>query len=111
VVVDRVNESSPFYTVIQPTHLLLKCEINGTTIEFGNKNNQRTPGVLLYYPVNTPVTIYYKKINDDQVYQQVVTLNKTYANVSNALDGPLQTGFREKIDSEKTITIDMNTIE
>jgi hypothetical protein len=57
------------------------------------------------------VTIYYKKINDDQVYQQVVTLNKTYANVSNALDGPLQTGFREKIDSEKTITIDMNTIE
>jgi S1-C subfamily serine protease len=109
VVVDRVNESSPFYAVIQPTHLLLKCEINGTTIEFGNKNNQRTPGVLLYYPVNTQVTIYYKILNDAQVYQQVVTLNKTYANVSNELDGPLQTGFREKIDST-TITNVMTAI-
>ena len=63
----------------------------------------------MYYPVNTPVTIYYKKLNDAQVYQQVVTLNKTYANVSNELDGPLQTGFREKIDST-TITNGMTAI-
>ena len=111
VVIERINESSPFYNIIQPNQLLLKCVINGTTIEFGNKNNQRTPGVLLYYPVNTQVTIYYKIMNDVQVYQQVVTLNKTYANVSNVLDGPLQTGFREKIDSGKTITNDMHAIE
>ena len=72
--------------------MLLKCVINGTTIEFGNKNNQRTPGVLLFYPVNTQVTIYYKDGFNDQINQQVVTLNKTYANVPANLDGPLQTG-------------------
>jgi hypothetical protein len=73
--------------------LLLKCVINGTTIEFGNKLNQRTPGVLLYYPINTQVTIYYKDGFNDQINQQVVTLNKTYANVPANLDGFLQTGY------------------
>jgi hypothetical protein len=111
VVISRINASSPFYNLIQPDSLLLKCEINGTTIEFGNKNNQRTPGVLLYYPVNTQVIIYYKMMNDNQVYQQLITLNKTYADVSNVLDGPLQSGFREKIENRIRITNTMTAIE
>lgn len=89
----RINESSPFFTILPEWSLLLKCVVDGTTIEFGNQNNQRSLGALLYYPVNTQVTIYYRKVYDDQVYQQVVTLNKTYADVSEILDGPLQTGY------------------
>ena len=71
--------------------------VQGATIEFGNKNNQRTPGILLYYPVGTNIKIYYKKFFDETVYEANVVLDKTYANVSNLLDGPLQSGYKEHI--------------
>jgi hypothetical protein len=49
--------------------------------------------VLLYYPKNTQVTIYFKHEMNDQINQQVVTLSKTYADVPANLDGFMQTGY------------------
>jgi len=88
VYIDFVAELSPFNGILSVGDLLLSC----TTIEFGNKENQRTPGILLYYPLNTVITIKYVKNNTTTILTSNVTLNKTYSNVSNLLDGPLQTG-------------------
>lgn len=101
VIMYDINSLSPFFGILNKNNLLLKCIVNNTTIEFGNKNNQRTPGVLLYYPVGTTITIYYKKLNDNTVYTTNVQLNKTYANVPNTLDGPLQSGFSQNDDTRK----------
>jgi len=103
VVIYRINTLSPFFGILNVNNLLLKCVVNNTTIEFGNKNNQRTPGVLLYYPVGTTITIHYKKLNDNTVYTTNVQLNKTYADVPNTLDGPLQTGYSQNDESRKNI--------
>jgi hypothetical protein len=96
---------SPFNGVLSGGDLWLSCVIANTTIEFGNKENQRTPGILLYYPVNTVITIRYIKFNTNTIITANVTLNQTYSNVSNLLDGPLQTGSRNpasiKIKNEK----------
>jgi S1-C subfamily serine protease len=86
-----VSNGSPF-TVLSQGDILLSCTINNTVITFGNKENQRTPGVLLYYPVGTIIKINYIKTNTQIVLTTNVTLNKTYADVSNLLDGPIQTG-------------------
>jgi hypothetical protein len=92
---------SPFNGVLSVGDLLLSCIITDTTtIEFGNKENQRTPGVLLYYPVNTVITIRYIKSNTNTIITGNVTLNKTYSSVSNLLDGPLQTGSRSPINTK-----------
>ena len=103
VVIYAINPLSPFFGILNVNNLLLKCVVNNTTIEFGNKNNQRTPGVLLYYPVGTTITIHYKKLNDNTVYTTNVQLNKTYADVPNTLDGPLQTGYSQNDESRKNI--------
>jgi hypothetical protein len=103
VVIYDINPLSPFFGILNVDNLLLKCVVNNTTIEFGNKNNQRTPGVLLYYPVGTTITIHYKKLNDNTVYTTNVQLNKTYADVPNTLDGPLQTGYSQNDESRKNI--------
>ena len=101
VIIDRINNNSPFYGILEDFDLLLKCVVNNTTIEFGNKINQRTPGVLLYYPVGTIITIYYKKFVDDTVYTENVQLNKTYADVPNTLDVYLQGGYSYKDETYK----------
>ena len=72
---------------------MLKCVIDGDEILFGNKNSQLTPGVIIYYPVGTIITIYYKKSLDNTIYSDTITLNKTYGDVSDLLDGPLQGGL------------------
>ena len=101
VVIWDINSLSPFAGILNWDNLLLKCVVNNKTIEFGNKNNERTPGVLLYYPIGTVITIFYKKLNDNTVYTANVHLNKTYANVPNILDGPLQSGFSHKDETRK----------
>ena len=103
VLIDNINPLSPFFGILNLNNLLLKCVVNNTTIEFGNKNNQRTPGVLLYYPVGTTITIHYKKLNDNTVYTTNVQLNKTYADVPNTLDGPLQSGYSQIDETRKNI--------
>lgn len=91
---------SPFNGVLSVGDLLLSCIITNTTIEFGNKENQRTPGILLYYPVNTVITIRYIKSTTNTIITANVILNKTYSDVSNLLDGPLQTGSRNPISTK-----------
>jgi len=61
-----------------------------------NLNTQRTPGVLIYYPVNTIISITYVKTDKIQRTNNI-TLNKSYNEVSNLLDGPLQTGLNERV--------------
>jgi|UniRef100_A0A6C0LZ72 S1-C subfamily serine protease len=93
VIIDRVNELSPFHEILEPTNLLLSCVINETEILFGNNIDQRTPGILLYYPPNTVITIYFKNSEDDTTYETNVTLNKQYSDVPNVLDSFLQSGY------------------
>ena len=95
VYIHVLDSLSPFNGILSIGDLLLSCTVENVTIYFGNKENQRTPGVLLYYPINTIVTINYIKFNTTNIMTTNVTMNKSYSNVSNLLDGPLQTGKRE----------------
>ena len=92
VYIVSLGSSSPFINVLSVGDILLSCTINNTVILFGNKENQRTPGVLLYNPVGTIIKINFIRITTKEMVSVNVTLNKTYADVSNLLDGPLQTG-------------------
>ena len=100
VYIHFVASLSPFNGVLSVGDLLLSCIITNTPIEFGNKENQRTPGILLYYPLNTVIMIRYIKSNTNTIITSNVTLNKTYSNVSNLLDGPLQTASRNPISTK-----------
>jgi len=96
VYINSVNRSySPFVSKLSPGDLLLSCSINSTgeVIEFGGTDHQRTPGVLLYYPQGTVITITYIKNNQRNIMNSQITLTKTYDSVPNTLDGPLQTGL------------------
>jgi len=100
VIVYGINDKSPFFNILQLYDLLLKCEImkdDNTdtvieTIEFGNKNNQRTPGLLLYYPVGTKVKVYYLRFQG-VMGSPTVTLNTTYGDVPIEYDGPINSGL------------------
>jgi hypothetical protein len=98
VYIDSVSSNSPFNGILSSTDILLSATIPSTNevINFGNVDTQRTPGVLIYYPVNTIISITYIKKDKIQKTSNI-TLNKTYANVSNLLDGPLQTGLSERV--------------
>jgi hypothetical protein len=95
VYINSVSSNSPFNGILSSSDILLSATIISTNevIVFGNVDTQRTPGVLIYYPVNTIISI---KI--DKIQRTVnITLNKTYTDVSNLLDGPLQTGLSERV--------------
>lgn len=64
----------------------------GDVVEFGNTNEQKTPGVLLYYYEPVTIQIRYIRPNREQRTANV-TLNRTYEDVSSLCDGPLQTGL------------------
>ena len=100
VYIHFVSSLSPFNGVLSVGDLLLGCTITNTTIEFGNKENHRTPGILLYYPLNTVITIRYIKTNTNTMITANVTLNKTYSDVSSLLDAPLQSASRTPISSK-----------
>jgi hypothetical protein len=105
VYINAVSNDSPFNGTLQPADLLLSCQIqngpsSGTEIIFGRTQTQLTPGVLLYYPIGTIITIKYKRISSGyNVITATITLNKTYNDVSSILDSYLQTGLIEKINS------------
>jgi len=106
VLIFRVNSESPFFNILLPNDLLLKCELiegfDTRTIIFGNNNNQKTPGVLLYYPINTVIKIYWIKDTDKILYNTQILLNKIYDNVPTYLDYFLLGGYRD--ESYKNIT-------
>ena len=97
VYIRSVASLSPFNGILSVGDLLLSCTITNNIIKFGNIENQRTPGVLLYYPINTQITITYIKVNTTNIITTNVNLNKSYNDVSILLDGPLQTGLSQKI--------------
>ena len=94
VVISNINNTagsiSPFNNILATTNLLLKCvilsETPNITIEFGNRYEQRTPGVLIYYYAGINIDIYYKKLNDQTVYVTNLTLNKRYSDVADVRD-------------------------
>ena len=98
VYIRGISVNSPFNGVIGTSDILLSATITTTNevIDFGNLNTQRTPGVLIYYPVNTIISITYVKTDKIQRTNNI-TLNKSYNEVSNLLDGPLQTGLNERV--------------
>jgi hypothetical protein len=102
---DFVAVLSPFNGILSAGDLLLSCIIANTTIEFGNKEHQRTPGILLYNPIGTVITIRYIKFNTTILRTTSVTLNKTYDDVDLILDGPLQSGRSKLTNSKITIAI------
>ena len=87
---------------IEVNDLLLSCVVtppntSSTTILFGTQTTQRTPGLLIYYPVGTQVVFSYRKSGDSNVRTTSLSLNTTYAsaNIPNYKDGPLQGINRE----------------
>lgn len=105
VYIKTVSSSSPFFNVLSTGCLLLECIVAETNdkIEFGSTDKQRTPGLLIYYPLNTVINIKYIKPNTSSVLNANITLNKNYSNVSALLDGPLQTGKSEEIEESRKI--------
>jgi hypothetical protein len=69
---------------------------SGDIIEFGNCNNQRSPGILIYNYDSINIKISYIKKNQKTIRTETIYLNETYYNVNNIFDGPLQTGLRER---------------
>jgi len=101
VYINTVSPLSPFLNILSVGDLLLSCKIGNITIEFGNKENQRTPGVLLYYPLNTLISISY--IKTTIIINSNVILNKNYSNVNNLLDYPGIRGKTGILDEYKSI--------
>lgn len=93
VCIQQVSAESPFASVLRPGDLLLSAQLpNGDVVEFGNTNEQKTPGVLLYYYEPVTVQIRYVRPNREQL-TAFVTLNRSYDDVSSLCDGPLHTGL------------------
>ena len=120
VIVYYINDKSPFFNILQPYDLLLKCEImkdDNTdtvieTIQFGNKNNQRTPGLLLYYPVGTKVKVYYLRYENIVDIMETsptriisVTLKTTYGDVPPEYDGPLNSGVSFQYTTQNELIV------
>ena len=93
VYVNKISPESPFANALSQGDLLLNARLpSGEMVEFGNTNNQKTPGVLIYYYEPVTIQIAYIKPNKQRIVTTIV-LNKTYDDVSPLLDGPLQTGL------------------
>lgn len=98
VYIKTVSLESPFNDILNSGDLLLSCSFpNGEILSFGNNDNQFTPGKLLYYPIKTNIIIKYIKNNTFNIITENVILNKTYNDVSELLDVPLQTGLKDTI--------------
>lgn len=97
VYISEVSNDSPFNGILSGGDLLLRCVLsNEETIEFGNKNSEKTPGVLIYFDSDIEILIFYIKSGTTEINSTTISLNKTYNDVSILLDGPLQTGLRSR---------------
>jgi S1-C subfamily serine protease len=98
IYIDAVSLDSPFNGILQATDILLSATINSNLIKFGNVDIQRTPGVLIYYPLNTVITITYVK-NNKTIMTSNVTLNKKYSDVPDLLDSFLRGALKTQVNS------------
>jgi hypothetical protein len=93
VFINQISPDSPFANALSQGDLLLDAKLpSGEVVEFGNINNQKTPGVLIYNYEPVTIQISYVKPSKQRLVATIV-LNKTYDDVSLMLDGPLQTGL------------------
>ena len=105
VCVYQVSPESPFAGILSKGDLLLSAQLpNGDVVEFGNTNDQKTPGVLLYYYEPIVVRITYVKPNRERLVASV-TLRRAYEDVSVLLDAPLQTGLCGRRSMQKPFMV------
>jgi S1-C subfamily serine protease len=98
VYINAVSTFSPFNGILEATDILLSATVNNNLIKFGNVDTQRTPGVLIYYPIDTDITITYVKNNKNIMISQV-KLNKIYSDVSDLLDNFLSGALKTQVNS------------
>jgi S1-C subfamily serine protease len=89
VLINSIDSLSPFNTVLSKGDILLSCIVDNKLVKFGNKDSQRTPGVLLYYPKNTKISINYIKKNTTTIMTSYIVLSQTYNDVPLFYDEPL----------------------
>ena len=65
---------------------------NGDLVEFGNTNEQRTPGVLMAFDAPVAVQVGCVKPSRERV-TATVTLDRSYDDVPAAYDAPLGSGL------------------
>jgi hypothetical protein len=68
--------------------------------KFGTNQNEKTPGILIYNYNTITITISYINRNTKIKQTSTVTLDKSYADVSNLLDGPLQSGLNDRVNNK-----------
>ena len=88
--------SSPFHPIFknENKYLLLSCEILNSNdevtsqINFGYTEDQRTPGVLLYYPKDTKLRIKFINGNEENkpIRDGIIILDKTYKDIPHIND-------------------------
>jgi len=95
VLIYDVSDNSPFYGFLSSGDLLLGIKNRNTNenIDFGSNYDQYTPGILIYNYSSIVIDFYYIKKNTTNTIQQTIALNKSYFDVPNYLDGPLQGGL------------------
>jgi S1-C subfamily serine protease len=95
VLINNISMHSPFKGLLDIGDLLLGATLpDRQKIDFGNNLNQQTPGILIYYYEPVTIEIKYIKANETSIKSNLVTLDKSYHDVSNIYDGPLQIGFK-----------------
>ncbi len=93
--INNISMYSPFKGLIDVGDLILSATLpDKQKIEFGNNPNQQTPGILLYYYEPVTIEIKYIKANETSIKSNLVMLDKSYQDVTNIYDGPLQVGFK-----------------
>jgi hypothetical protein len=103
IYIQTVCSNSPFYGVLDSGDLLLNATLpSGDIIEFGNCDNQRSPGILIYNYNLITIQISYIKKNQKIIKTETINLNTTYYDLPIIFDGPLQTGLRERQSNRLT---------
>ena len=89
----HVTPESPFAGILATGDLLVSARLpNGDLVEFGNTNEQRTPGVLMAFDAPVAVQVGCVKPSRERV-TATVTLDRSYDDVPAAYDAPLGSGL------------------
>jgi hypothetical protein len=83
VIINAIDTTDSPFKDLNTNDLLLSVSVNGTMTSFGTLSHQRCPGTLLY---STASSIVIQYIRGTTYYAKTVTLDKTYANVSDSKD-------------------------
>jgi S1-C subfamily serine protease len=99
VFVDAVSIESPFVGILEPGDILVSATLGATTYNFGSLTAQLTPGILCYEYSNPTIELYFYNISSS-TYTNVLAIpfTKTYNDVPNEKDGPIQGGFNKEIE-------------